>query len=264
MVRTTTRALIASLVLGIGLGFASCSENKYALIPGGSVSDVGVYFPTGDGYTSVYEVSYSNGSQTTFTSEIGRTVTVQGYEAVEWYAYDGTDVDTSYFAETDDALYYFSSRNAAPEKVLSLPLTAGHAWSRFDTYIVDRDIDTDNDGDNDDYDDYNGLKGGLEDPDEPGGPKDTVISVDSGNDDEPVFVSFPTNGSNTMVVVAIEDLTLANGQRFSGAVKLSNSGSSGTNYYWFAQGVGLVRYVFGGDQTGLTGATIGEVATYGL
>jgi len=72
--------------------------------------------------------------------------------------------------------------------------------------------------------------------------------------------NFPTMGSNYLEVSAIEDIKLSNGNSFTQCLKVENGSRSSSNYYWYAPGVGLVRYVIGVDpQNYPEGEVVGEV-----
>jgi hypothetical protein len=67
-----------------------------------------------------------------------------------------------------------------------------------------------------------------------------------------------------MVVDKIENVTLNSGEMYSNAVRISNPGSSGRyNYYWYAQGVGLIKYVINSrNDDNPSGQIEGELVSY--
>jgi hypothetical protein len=67
-----------------------------------------------------------------------------------------------------------------------------------------------------------------------------------------------------LTVVGVDFVSLKAGSSYSHAVKIVNIGSDGTNNaYWFAPGVGLVKYILGvshNDPT--TGNVVGELVSF--
>ncbi|MBI5267404.1 MAG: hypothetical protein HY851_09260 [candidate division Zixibacteria bacterium] len=237
--------LFPVMILTLVLGWAGCSESVKTSIssPGGSSSPILEYFPLDPGYTTVYATSVQGmPSQTTFT--VGNTRQIGNAQAIRWIVQtqSGT-LDTSYFVATDSALFYLESEYANPEKILSLPLTVGNSWPRYYNYDV---TGYTNDGIYTNYG-YGWSTWTL---------GDSVLIKDSianANKDTifGAFKNYPSEGANTFTINAIEPVSVGGLGSFSGALKISNVGYNGTtNFYWFAPGTGLVKYLIGVNADG--------------
>lgn len=68
-----------------------------------------------------------------------------------------------------------------------------------------------------------------------------------------------------MTVDKLESIELTSGRYFSGVYRVSNDAGANTrNYYWYAPGVGLVKYVLGAvDSNDPTGGIQAELIDYG-
>ena len=73
--------------------------------------------------------------------------------------------------------------------------------------------------------------------------------------------SYPTDGALELVVDAIETVELKSGTVYTNAVRISNAGSSGRmNYYWYVQGIGLVKYAINAQSPNDgSGQLVGEL-----
>jgi hypothetical protein len=75
----------------------------------------------------------------------------------------------------------------------------------------------------------------------------------------------PVDGGNELTVTAVEELNTIYDHHFSGVVKVSNTERNGSiNSYWFAPGVGLVKYVIGATTQNPNGVTVGEIVDFGV
>jgi len=212
-----------------------------------SASDIVLYFPLNQGYSTTYEIRSSDGSIETVNFKVGKEVTFLGRPVVEWLSYDKQGIDTTYFEVTETALYYYTSSRYPCEKILELPLEPGHSWSRYSqgqTYG-----DSTNGGFTDIITDYR-YKDNNGDT--------TTITP-------PLGKTFPTIGSGEMTVEQIERLEMSSGALYSDAVLISNGGTLGKkNYYWFVPGIGLVKYVIGATPDSYPeGDIVGELVLYG-
>ncbi|MEW6412958.1 MAG: hypothetical protein AB1483_10885 [Candidatus Zixiibacteriota bacterium] len=233
-IRITTVLLVAILT--------GCSDNTITNVISADDWVAGTestaYLPLAEGYTTIYSVEYSDGTDDMVTLEVGRQVQLAGISAVEWFSTSGDGLDTGYVHATSDAVYFYESASASPEKILEMPLLLGNSWSRFtDIYIDDQFIDIITDYDKDDVD---GTEGTAK--------------------------TFPSSGGDIMTVAGSEGLRLGDGTYYSGAVKIYNASETvgKTNYYWFVANVGLVKYVIGAtDSSYPDGDIVGELISSG-
>ncbi len=198
------------------------------------VEPVEAYFPLSEGYTIIYNVTYVSGGTEQITFRAGKTVSFQGISAVEWIGSSANSLDKGYFYASGNALYYYSSISAAPEKILQLPLSNGISWAT-------------NDINSNDYTDII-----------------TGVQTDTINGSDVNAKTFPTTTALNFTVEATESLELDNGNIYSQAVRLSTPNGSRMNYYWYVQGIGLVRYVIGATASSYpNGDIVGEISNYG-
>lgn len=253
MFRLVAKGLIAVALILTSL-ITGCADNSVST--GGKATagnrDISYYFPTSEGYTTQYEVSRPNGTSEIITYEVGPQISIQGFNGRKWYVYDKNGSrSTSFIVQTSSDLYFYESITSPAENILSLPLSPGSSWPRFTTNDQTSDGSIDTTGGTG----GSGLKGFL----------DNGTNSNDNKDGSVAGKNFPTDGSNTLLVESIETVVLSSGASFSGAVKLTNGGSGGINSYWFAPGVGLVKYVIGAQSADSNdGATVGELFRYGV
>ncbi len=174
--------------------------------------------------------------------------------AKEWIAVDQFGVkSTSIVTISPSAIVFYETPNAPGETILALPLEAGASWLRYGESSVDSEIG----------DSFGGLITNLNGK---GDPADADSTVD-GKSGDPIDAgkNFPIDGSESLIVDGFEKVLLSNGEAYSDAVKLRNGGLGGVNYYWFAPGTGLVKFVLRGQTDGSeVGATVGELISLTL
>lgn len=208
-----------------------------------SGTDVVEYFPLDESYQSTFELTELNRSSQFIIFKVGKKIPFLEDSAVQWISKIGNSVDTGYVVVTSNSLTIYENSNSDGEKVLDIPLTVGKSWSRYSSISAGDDdftiIITDNKLTN-----------------------DTVIVGDSGA----ATKSFPTDGSSVMTVDRYESIQLSNGDYYSNTVRISNSGGGSTrNYYWFAPGIGLVKYVIGSlDSNEPSGNIKAELVSHGI
>ncbi|MEE8578172.1 MAG: hypothetical protein V3T31_13040 [candidate division Zixibacteria bacterium] len=199
------------------------------------------YLPLAEGFTTVYSVTSSDGTDKIIRLEVGKQVQLGSMSAVEWISDDGITYDTGYVRITLDAVFFYDGANSDAEKILELPLITGGTWERF----------------SDDYDNADDFT--------------DIITIFDPNDTTSILEgtlakTFPSTGGNTMVVVGQEQLQLGDGSTFSSAVKVYNESSvpGKKNYYWYVEHIGLVKYVLGTtDGSFPRGDVVGELIDYG-
>ena len=256
MSRGTVLFVLAGAVGLICLALVGCSDDTTATLAPDSDNGTGsvtYYFPASDGYTTTYSVSSSTGSSGSVTFEVGDEVPFGTLQARQWSITDESgDRDMAYFVVADSAVYFYESTRASAERILALPLNPGASWDRFAAPdgVDSTSTETYWEGFWQDK-----LGGGSGDTNPTGDEDRTQLYLNK---------SFPTAGSSEIVVEAIETISVG-GQSFSGAVRLKKAGSVGkVNYYWFAPGIGLVKYIIGADEGDFTeGETVGQLIHYG-
>ena len=85
------------------------------------------YLPLVEGYTTVYSVSYADGTSDAVTLEVGHQVQLAGVSAVQWFSTNSGDSDTGYVHATSEAVYFYDGAYSSPEKILELPLLTGNS-----------------------------------------------------------------------------------------------------------------------------------------
>ncbi|KAA3630817.1 MAG: hypothetical protein DWP97_14530 [Calditrichaeota bacterium] len=226
---------VVCMVVFIGAG---CSDDTIVTyvdsIPGASQSQVESFFPLSSGYTTIYNVSYqSSGTSEIVTFRAGDKEQFQSVELTPWYGFSNSTADTGYFYTSANALYYMKHLGDSPDKVLEFPLSIGSSW--------------DSDGNDDIYTD---IITGEED------------SLGTGGG---IYgKTFPTISAVQYIISEIDGVTLENGVFYSKAVLVSTYNGNKTNYYWYVNGVGLVRYVIGATEVSFpNGDVVGELVQYG-
>ena len=189
-----------------------------------SNNDVVEYFPLDESYQTTFELKEVNRASEFIVFKIGKKIPFLEDSAVQWISVTGSSVDTGFIVVSSSSLTIYESSNSAGEKVLDIPLTVGKSWSRFSSISTGTE------------DDFTIII------------TDNKLTNDTGNtgDSGVAEKSFPTDGSSVMTVDKYESIQLSNGDYYSNTVRISNDGGGSTrNYYWFAPGVGLVKYVIG-------------------
>ena len=188
-----------------------------------SVDETASFFPLEQGYQSTYQVGSNFGSSNVVSYTVGKDVSLLGETATLWIAYNNGHKDTSYFVRNENSLIFYEGKQSEPEIILDFPLTLGKTWSRF--YVPGTQIDDSTDS-----------GGGT-------------IDKDSTLDDNGVGLAsnFPIEGMAQMTVDKIESVELSDGNYYSGVIRVSNDAGGNTrNYYWYASGIGLIKYILGG------------------
>lgn len=198
------------------------------------------FLPLTEGFTTVYRVTYADGSEETISLEVGRQVQSGTITAYEWFSDDGMVRDTGYIKATSDAIFFYDGAYAEPEMILSFPLTAGNSWERFSESYVDED--------------FTNILTGFD--------TDSAIVIDGVS-----AKVFPSSGANLMMVMGEEQLQMSNGDVLSSTIKVYNEATTQgkKNYYWYAENIGLVKYIIGTtDGSYPRGDVVGELTDFGL
>jgi len=253
--------LVMVLLIAI-LAAYGCSEKSSAPLTIAATEEVPPieqYFPLSTG--KVIDFSITN-NQTEIEScdryTVGSGLENRGEKSYIWIHTNPkypSYVDTGYFYQLGNALYYLEDAEATPEKVLEAPFTVGRSWQRYQT----RELVL---GESDNLLEtlINGGGGknpdGAGDPDNPAAPEEEIPG-----DDSPFLAkNFPISGSTQMTITALEDIELDNGYVFENCIRVENGSASYRNNYWYAPEVGLVRYVLGINATSSPdGQVVGEI-----
>jgi len=233
LVRGIIVVFAISIIQGCSNNFVPASQPTF-----GSTQQGPDYFPLNEGFQTTFEISSANGSAVQITYTVGKEVPFLGRLATEWIKIENGTKDTSYLVLNSSSLEFYESRNSSPEVILDLPLAVGKTWSRFE--INDSQLN-----------DTSAGNGG--------------IVVKDGTDGPDLAVSILNEGYATMMVDKIESLELGRAGYHSGVYRVSNDAGSNTrNYYWYAAGLGLIKFMHGATNSqNPSGGVTGELVSYG-
>ena len=243
---TNKSTKVAAIILIISAFAWGCSGHFVTASDPVSFSnnDVVQYFPLDESYQSTFELTEVNQASEFIVFKIGKKIPFLEDSAVQWISIVGNSVDTGFIVISSNSLTIYESSNSGGEKILDIPLTVGKSWSRFSSISAGTE------------DDFTIII------------TDNKLTNDSGvtGDSGVATKTFPTDGSAVMTVDKYESILLSNGDYYSNTVRISNDGSGSTrNYYWFAPGVGLVKYVIGSlDANEPTGNIQAELISHGF
>ena len=207
-----------------------------------SINEAASFFPLEEGYQTTYQINSIYGASERFSYVVGKDVSFLSETATLWIANSNGRKDTSFLVQNGSSLMFYEGNNSKPEIILDFPLTLGKTWSRFDT-PGSQIIDTTSAG------------GGTIN-------KDSTLGDNGVN----LASNFPTEGQALMTVDKIESVELSDGSYYSGVARVSNDAGGNTrNYYWYASGVGLIKYILGGtNPKDPTGGIQAELISHGF
>ena len=243
---TNKSTKVAAIILIISAFAWGCSGHFVTASDPVSFSnnDVVQYFPLDESYQSTFELTEVNQASEFIVFKIGKKIPFLEDSAVQWISIVGNSVDTGFIVVSSNSLTIYESSNSGGGKILDIPLTVGKSWSRFSSISAGTE------------DDFTIII------------TDNKLTNDSGvtGDSGVATKTFPTDGSAVMTVDKYESILLSNGDYYSNTVRISNDGSGSTrNYYWFAPGVGLVKYVIGSlDENEPKGNIEAELISHGF
>jgi hypothetical protein len=246
MLKTTlylaTAAILLLALIGCSSDFVTASRPQQD-----STNSQVEYFPLEQGFVTSYQIVASNGSSVSATFEVGGESSIKGSPVTIWIASSSGGRDTSYFANASDGLYFYESINSNSEKILEYPVQLGSSWDRFNSGTKL--------GNDDPYVDVLTDNKLIADTTSPN-PDTLTGTITTKN--------YPTEGSSIMSVEGLESVSLSSGTQYAQSLHVSNDGLSGTkNHYWYAPGIGLVKFVIGASDVDATnGAFVGELVTY--
>ncbi len=266
MTKVLKISVLFILTISVAFIWVGCSETNKVVVSGSGdgTAEVSDYFPLQSGlgyYFTVVNNAYNDTS--TYLYSIGDPTVSNGRTVYPWVSRDtsfSTFTETGYFYYDDDALYYFENATENPEKILEEPFEAGRYWYRYSLGEAP-DTTATTDDPYDPFSDY-GDKYGSDEEEGGGGGKDGdgQGSKEGQDDRSNPAKSYPTSGSNYFALSAIEDVNLTNDNDYDDCIKVENTSNGKYNYYWYAKGVGLVKFALGVDEDNYPdGEVIGEL-----
>ncbi len=244
---TMGKEIIVAFVLALcGLLLSACANTR--VIDSGSSlnpSDPRSYFPNQSGYSVTFSVTDAAGQE--IRQEIFSATSSASFEGLPGMRIEGRNLSDSSASESgtifwdDDGVYHQADGAASAEALILAPLEVGANWPRWrnfsDTLII----------------------GGETEPDVIGGGLGSDITNGDGGSDIVLSTSYPTKGSSTFYVAAIDDFVQSGSQTFSNCLQIINAGSGDTvNRYWYHEGDGLVKYALNCKFGVLTGTENAE------
>jgi len=256
--------LTMAVILMAAITWVGCSDTPTSTETTKDISSQSLtsYFPLSGNSNLDFEVidyvsndttrqRYAVGSANEFSS----TQTVYG-----WISYDVEHpyfVDTGYFCLDNGVLYYYSNLYMRPEAILSTPFEVGKTWARYTTTkglldsgtVIDLNYDYEViKYDNGSGDDYNGLND-----------YNPYGIGENDNNGDGSYKNFPSSGSNSYEITAVETVTLKSGTSYNNCICVGSTNGDYHYNYWYAPGVGLIKYVLGQDQNDYpNGRVVGE------
>jgi hypothetical protein len=132
------------------------------------------------------------------------------------------EIDYSYRYQKGNAIFESGSTNTPGERILESPFVAGNNWDRFDTTTSPPVI----------------IGGGNGDDDEEVGKDGDIIPGGSNKNN-------PDGSYSSMLIVAVESVETTGGKSYGNCLKVAwQTDESTYNYYWYAAGIGLVKFEY--------------------
>lgn len=252
---------VLMLVAVVALLAACSSEGDNNLTSSNSPAILS-YMPAQAGYSAYYHEIDADGHSQVVRFHVGDPAQLGSENAREWiYSSSTGDEKVSFIQVKNDCILIYDPTLAATEKILQLPLEPGASWQRYSgSYGVFGDNGGGSDGGT-----INDQHVNTDTSSTPGGAGGENFSGNNkGYTDDEALGSFPTEGSGEMMVDDIETIELTSGTVYSNAIRISNSGTSGRmNYYWYVQGIGLVKYVINAQSpSDGSGQLVGELLSF--
>jgi hypothetical protein len=251
---STRRSLIAAFSCSLLVAIlAGCSNVDEIILPNTNTDQAasnGAYFPTTAGMTSTLLVTNDGGGQSYLTLQVGSPASIRSLAATQWFAIrPDNSVDTDFVVVSPGGVTLYENPQSVAETILKFPLAQGSSWSRF------ADSNDPTIGGSDTTTIATGNGGGIVTK---GG--DTGGDGGGGGGFGKVL---PNCGGTISKVSSIEDVELTGGRHFSSSVKVEVDDPQGfQNFYWFAPGVGLVKFILGATPQRPNGIQKGEVISY--
>ncbi len=215
-----SRIVLWVVILAVSTFIAAmlgCSDRTYTSTSTAVSQDASptAYIPTEEGWRVSY-VLFDAETQN-FDLEVTDPVIVAGNPGFTIRRTDRTTDRTITFYRyiKDNAVFESESLSDPGVRILESPFVIGNSWNRYDTSTTAVVIDP---GDGEEYDDGDDGQGGS-------------------------FKTKPDGAYSTMSIIAVESVEALNGITYGGCLKVAwQTGESIINYYWYAPGIGLVKF----------------------
>jgi len=217
----STKVLLGIVVIAAILVAAipGCSDKTFTSMTAMISPDAQptAYIPLEEGWRVTYVVLEPESGH--FDIEVTDPVTVAGHPGFTIRKTDRAtgQIVTFYRYIKDNAIFESQSLSQPGVRILESPFVVGNNWNRYDTVttsvVIDNGIDDDGPGDTGKEDDEGSLK------------------------------TIPDDVYSTMSIVAFENVQALNGIEYGNCLKVAwQTDESIVNYYWYAPGIGLVKY----------------------
>ncbi len=213
--------LIVLIPIFLGLLIPGCSDKTFTSTTTAIPQDANptVFIPLEQGLRVSYVVLEPESQH--FDIEVTDPVNIAGNPGFTIRKTDrNTDeIQLSYRYQKDNAIFESGSTSSPGERILESPFLVGNSWDRFDlttttNTIIDDFVDEEfevNDGDEVDPGDSHKIK--------------------------------PGDDYTTMSIVGVESVESLSGNSFGNCLKVEwQTGESTYNYFWYAAGIGLVKF----------------------
>ena len=241
---TSSKLIILLLLVPVFLGLAltACSDKTFTS-ESFSVSENALpvaYLPLEQGLRVGYAVLEPETRY--FDIEITNPATIAGNPGFTIRKTDRStgEIETFYRYTKDNAIFESGSTQYQGVRILESPFVVGNSWDRYDsgTDIV---IDVVDDIVNDILETNNG-DGDINPGDLP--------------------KTYPGEGYTTMSIVGFDDIHSLNGNTYGHCLKVAwQTGEYTWNYYWYAAGIGLVKFEQNYSSLGASENTVVGVMT---
>lgn len=204
------------LCTGLLLVLSGCSDNTFSSTTTQISEDApaSAYIPLEQGQRISYVQMEPEAAN--YTVEITDPVTISskaGFTVRKTNSTTG-EISYQYRYAADNAIFETSSLSNPGVRILEGPFVVGHAWDRYNTTISSGDTDVDTD------------------------------TTDTGGDPPDIQnTSVPGDEYQTMRIVAKESIVALDGYTYANCLKVSwRVGEYAYHYYWYAAGIGLVKF----------------------
>lgn len=234
---TPKRVLLAAaaMIIVIALNMPGCSDKTVTTTAVDTNPDSGatVYLPLTDGWRVSYVYLEPQSGQ--LNIEVADPVTIAGNPGFTVRKYDpnGPYVEQVYRYAKGDAIFESRLLSDPGVRMLEAPFVIGNSWDRNDTSTTNSVI--------------------------------TDLGADTGDGGGGITYTPKTNvGYTIMSIVSIEDVLALNDIMYGHCIKVAwQTGPSTCNYYWYAPGIGLVKFEEDVDLFNLDAEhTIGVMTDY--
>jgi hypothetical protein len=212
---TPKRALAAAaaVITVIALIMPGCSDKTITstTVATNPDSRAVVYMPLTDGWRVSYALVEPETGQVNI--EVADSVMVAGYPGFTIRKYDpnGPYEEIFYRYAKGDAIFESHSLNDPGVRILEAPFVIGNSWDRNDTSTTNSII--------------------------------TGFGADSGIGGGGIYKTKTAGTYTTMSIVSVDDILALNDISYGHCIKVAwQTGPSTCNYYWYAPGIGLVKF----------------------